>query len=512
MSIVSGKRIISNTIMLYIRMIVTMLIALYTSRVVLNVLGVEDYGLYNIVGGVVALFSFMNSAMSAATQRFITYELGRGDDKSLSRVFSMSVTSHLIIIAVFLLLAETIGLWFLNTQVQIPEGKETIANWIYQFSIIVLCFNIISVPYSASIIAYEKMSIYAIICIVDAVLKLVIASILSSVTSDELISYAFMLAVESFVVFLCYLIVCVRSFPICKYIPIFDKSLFKKLLGFSGWSMLGQMSLVGANQGSNILINIFYSVTVNATMGIANQVNVAVNNLVSSFQTAFQPQITKSYAIGDYVGLNSLMQKASKLSFYLLYIVSLPLILNIHEVLFLWLSNVPPHGEIFCILILIASMVNAIAGPLWMAIFATGNIKIYQIVISVIYLLDIPIVYLLFSIGCPPAYAIAVKILLNVIILGVRIMFNARRIPIFSIRLFLRNVLLPICLVVLISAPTMMLLNHLVELLNIWWKLLMIIIEVLFVFGIVYVVGLNCSEREFINNTIKTITKRFKHV
>ena len=494
------------------RMIVTMLIALYTSRVVLNVLGVEDYGLYNIVGGVVALFSFMNSAMSAATQRFITYELGRGDSKSINRVFSMSITSHLIIIAIFLVLAETIGLWFLNTQVQIPEGKEVTANWIYQFSIIVLCFNIISVPYSASIIAYEKMSIYAIISIVDAILKLVIATVLSSVSGDKLISYAFMLSIESIAVFLCYLIVSVRSFSVCKYTPVFDKELFKKLFGFSGWSMLGQMSLVGANQGSNILINIFYTVTVNATMGIANQVNVAVNNLVSSFQTAFQPQITKSYALGDFVGLNSLMQKASKLSFYLLYIVSFPLILNIHEILLLWLGNVPPFCEIFCILILIASMVNAIAGPLWMAIFATGNIKIYQIVISIIYLLDIPIVYLLFSIGCPPAYAIAVKIFLNVIILGVRIIFNARRIPSFSTGLFLRNVLLPIGLVVLISVPTMMLLDYLVELSSIWWKLLVIIIEVIFVSGIVYVVGLNCSERQFINNTIKTIAKRFKHV
>ncbi len=511
-SVVSSKRIASNTILLYVRMIITMIISLYTSRVVLNVLGVTDYGLYNIVGGVVALFSFLNNAMSAATQRFITYELGRGNQQTLSRVFSMSVTSHIIIIIIFAILAETVGLWFLNSQIQIPEGRADIANWVYQFSIVVLCFNILSVPYSASIIAHEKMNYYAIISILDAVMKLGIALIIAHISIDKLATYSFLLALESFLVFLSYKILCSRKFTMCKYVYFFDRKLFKQLFSFSGWSMLGQLSLVSANQGSNILINIFYSVTVNATMGIANQVNGAVNNLVSSFQTAFQPQITKSYAIGDFYGLNSLIQKASKLSFYLLYVVSLPLILNIKDVLSLWLGNVPLYSEVFCTLILIASMINAVAGPLWMAIFATGNIKIYQIVISLIYILDIPIVYLLFSIGCPPLFAIVVKILINVVILIVRIIFTTKKIQGFSAGKFMSKVIAPICFVVLITTSLSMFLHNFTHDIGIWGKLLIIILEVVLSSITIYFVGLSHSEKQFINRIVVSFYNKIKHV
>ena len=282
---VNGKRVAKNTMMLYIRMLLIMAVSLYTSRIVLKVLGVEDFGIYNIVAGIVVLFSFLNSAMSSATQRFLSFELGRGDINEVRRVFSMSMTAHISIALLILLFAETVGLWFLNTQINIPVDRVGAANWVYQFSILTFCIQIIRVPYNASIIAYERMTFYAYISIIEVVLKLLIVFLLVYFDFDKLKIYSVLIFLITLVICLSFKYFCCKTFPICRYNFFWNASLYKKIMSFSGWSLFGSVANVGSQQGMNILLNIFYGVSINAAMGIANQVSQAVYNFVYKFHS-----------------------------------------------------------------------------------------------------------------------------------------------------------------------------------------------------------------------------------
>ena len=377
----NSKRIAKNTAMLYIRMLLIMAVTLYTSRVVLEVLGVEDFGIYNIVGGVVVLFSFINNAMATATQRFLNFELGRNDIKEVGRVFSMSMTAHISIALLVLLLAETIGLWFLLTQMNIPDGRMNAAVWCYQFSILTTCIQIIRVPYNACIIAYERMSFYAYISILEVILKLLIVFLLSIGGFDKLIFYSILMFLVTVAVCYAYKIVCNRNFNISRYSFFWDKILYKKLMSFSGWSLFGSAANVGAQQGSNILLNIFYGVALNTASGISNQVTHALYSFVSNFQMAFNPSLVKNYATQDYSILEKMILASSKFSFFLFFIVSIPLFLYTDFFLSIWLRDVPAYASEFTRLMILFLALDTLAAPFWITVQASGSIKKYQIVV-----------------------------------------------------------------------------------------------------------------------------------
>lgn len=422
----NNKHIAKNTIFLYIRMLVLMLVSLYTSRVVLAALGVEDYGIYNVVGGIVVLFTFLNNAMVSSTQRYLNYELGKNDFLQAKKVFSISLNIHVLIAIIVLLLAETIGLWFLNNTIQYPECRELAVQVTYQLSILTTCVKIIRAPYNAAIIAHEKMSFYAYLSIFEAVLQLGIVFILMASASDRLILYSILLCIVAIIVNLCYYAYCKKKFSICNYELYKDKSLYKQLLGFSGWSLFGGLANIGASQGLNMLMNVFFGVTINAAMGIANQVNTAVSSFVSSFQTAFNPQIVKSYAAGDFGYFIKLILSTSKYSYLLLFILALPIYISTPEVLDLWLTEVPNYAVSFCRLMLIFALLDALQGPLWYSVQATGRIKTYQILMSFMILANLPIAYVCLKLGYASSSVLVIRCIINLATLFVRLWYLNR--------------------------------------------------------------------------------------
>lgn len=485
--------------MLYFRMLLTMAVTLYTSMVVLKTLGVDDFGIYNIVGGVVVLFSFLNNAMSTATQRFLNFEMGRGAEGDVNRMFSMSMTAHLSIALIVVLLSETIGLWFLNTQLNIPADRMNAANWVYQFTILTFCIQIIRVPYNASIIAYEKMSFYAYISIIEVVLKLLIVFLLLLFGWDKLQLYAVLTCGVTFIILILYKLYCNKAFTTCRYSFFWDKSLYKKLMSFSGWSLFGSVANVGAQQGLNILLNIFFGVAINAAMGIANQVSSAVFGFVSNFQTAFNPQIVKSYAMNDREYFMNLIFQSSKFSYYLLLLLSIPLLICTDFILQVWLTNVPEYTAPFCRLIILFLLVDAISAPLWMSVQATGDIRNYQILIGSLILLNFPLAYLVLKLGYPPESVLIVRVLINLLTYVVRIFYLRSKIDLPSGK-YIREVILVVSLVTLLALPLPLLVNHYV---TDWSGLIATTAVALFSTGLcIYGVGLKKNEREVLNRLV----------
>lgn len=422
-------------------MVLLMLVALYTSRVVINVLGVEDFGIYNIIGGIVVLFSFLNSAMTNATQRFFSYELGRNDNQRLNKVFNVSIICHVVVSLIVLILAETIGLWFVNTQLNIPNDRVTAAQWVYQFSILTFILNVIRVPYNAIIISYERMSLYAYITIAEASFKLLAVFILRYLSFDKLILYAILMALVTLLCNLVYFLYCKIKFECCKSFEVEkDRAIYRQLSSFFGWSLLGGASNVGAQYGGNILINIFHGVTVNAGFGVANQVSHAVSTFVNNFQMAFNPQLVKLYAQKNEKELNALIMRSALFSFYLMWVISLPLMINMPFILRLWLGTVPPYADAFCILMLLYYLVDAIQAPLFMTIYATGRIRNYQIWLSSIIILNIPLSWILLSIGYSPVVVIAVRLILNIISSIIRT-FYIKKLLSFDIHTYTKSVI-----------------------------------------------------------------------
>ena len=441
----NNKRIAKNTVVLYIRSIIVMILSLYTSRVILQALGVEDYGLYNVIGGVVALFSFLRTSMTKSTQRYLNVEMAK-DVGDLESVFRVSLTLHVLISVFALLLAETIGLWLLNTYIQIPEGREFAAAIVYQSTIISLVFTILTVPYSACLIAHERMDFFAIVSIVDAVLKLLIAWAILLDGFDKLIVYGYLLMLISILNLLMYIVYCKRKFIECKNRLLFDRVKMRDMIGYTTWTVVGQAAIVGTNQGNSILVNMFHSVSANAAMGVASQINSAVVSLTSNFQTAFNPQITKSYAARNYNYLRFLIYTTSKISFFLLTCVSLPIMLNIDMVLSLWLKNVPQDSGIFCILVLWNSILNALSAPLNFTVLSSNKIRNFQIATSITYLLDLIILYCFFLAGAPAIMAMYVKVGIMVAVLFVRLHYCSKEVECISMGSYLKDVLAPLLL------------------------------------------------------------------
>lgn len=393
----SNRRIAKNTLALYVRMFLTIVVGLYTSRVVLATLGVEDYGVYGVVGGITSMLGFLNASMSGATSRFLTFELGRGDKKRLENTFSSAMIVHMGIAAVVLVLAETVGLWFLCHKLVIPPERMTAAHWVYQLSILSSMLAITQVPYNATIIAHENMNVYAYVEILNSVLKLLIVYLLTIGDFDKLILYAVLMLAVSVTVMMTYRIYCVRHYSESHFHWVWDKTHLKPLLSFSGWDLYGNMSVTVRQQGINFLINMFFGVVFNAASSIATTVNGMVTGFAYNLIQAFRPAIIKEYAAGNIKEMEIMIGNAAKYTVLLFGCMLTPLIFELPFVMELWLGNVPEKAVDFCRLLLIASLFNLINNVIGIGIHATGNIKRISLVTGSLIFACVPFVYLLFE-------------------------------------------------------------------------------------------------------------------
>lgn len=501
----NNKTIAKNTLILYIRMFFTMTVSLYTSRVVLNTLGIQDYGVYSIVGGIVTLFSFFNGAMTSATQRFLAFDIGKNDIMQLKKTFNATLNIHIGISILVLVLAETIGLWFVNYKLNLPVDRMIAVNWVYQFSVFTFLLGIIQVPYDALIVAREKMDIYAYMSIVEVFLKLIIVYLLVIFSYDKLILYAGLLFLVSFIVRAGHMQYCKWKYKESIYEFYFDKSFYKVLLSYSGWSLFGNIAAVARGQGSNILLNLFFGTVLNAAYGISMQVQTTVYTFVLNFQMAVNPQIIKQYAAGNKEQCLKLIFQSAKFSYFLLFILACPIIYNVDFILELWLKKPPNFTSIFVILSIINLLIECISGSLMIGAQATGNIKWYQIVIGTLIFLNLPVSYVLLKIYKAPVLIFYTSIFISLLSLVFRLFF-LRVIIGISILEFCKSVILRIIVVTIITIGVFTFFNHIINISN-EWLCLIFKSSVLFVTIICSIIffGINKDEYEFMKKSIKKI-------
>ena len=446
----ANKRIAKNTLVLYVRMLFTMGISLFTSRVILQTLGVEDYGISSVVGGVISMFTFINAAMVSSTQRYLNFELVRGDANQLRSVFSTSLQIHALIALAIIVLSETVGLWFLNEKLVIPEARMTAAMWVYQCSILSCAVSIMSTPYNAVIVAHEKMSAFAYISILDVSLKLLVVYLLVVLPFDKLIILAILnLLVQLFIRYI-YTLYCHRHFPESYFQFRFNKTLFKEMFGFAGWSFWGNLAAILYTQGLNMMLNIFFGPIVNAARGIAVQVQSAVQQFVGGFQTALNPQITKNYASNNLPQMHSLMFRSARFSFLLLFFLSLPVLMETNFILTLWLKTVPDDAVIFTQIMICISLIYTTANPCIIANQATGKVKIYQMVVGGILLLILPISYVVLKLGAP-AYSVFIVHFCIESLAQLSRMYMLRKLIHLPLWQYMKNIYIPIVSTVVIA-------------------------------------------------------------
>lgn len=502
-----NARLAKNTMFLYFRMIFIMAVTLYTSRVVLRVLGVEDFGIFNVVAGVVAMFGFLNSSMSATTQRFISFSLGRGDD-NLNKVFSTCVLTHALIALGVLVLVESVGLWFLYNKMIIPEVRMDAAFWVFQFSALSTVVTVMSIPFNADIIAHEKMSAFAYISIVEVCLKLLIVFLLDVGNIDKLVLYGFLLLLVQCGIFLTYMGYCLRHFKESRFRFVYEKKLFSEVFSFAGWNLWGYLASILYTQGLNILLNVFFGPVVNAARGLANQVDGAIRLFASNFQMAINPQIVKTYAAKDLESMHKLVFRSSKFSFFLLLALSLPVMIEAPVILRLWLSTVPDWTASFLRLMLVVVIVDSVANPLMTSAAATGRIKLYQSVLGGIQLLIVPVAYVVLRMGGEPNSVFVVHICICLIAFAVRL-FIVRGMIGLSIKKYLMEVCVKSGVVTVVA--TVLPLTLYFSMNN---SLLSAIVVVFVSLGSVavsaYAIGLTKSERVFVSDKIGQILAKFK--
>lgn len=493
---------------LYFRMFLTMGVGLYTSRLVLDALGVVDYGIYGLVGGIVTMFAFLNAAMASATQRYLSFDIGRNDFVQLQKTFNATLNIHFLIAFIILVLAETIGLWFLNYKLEIPADRMTAANWVFQFSIFTFILNVIQVPYNALLIAREHMNVYAYVSILETILKLIIVLILVQADTDRLILYGILTFCVSFVIRMVYKLYCKKRFKESVYKFFYDKTYYKELLSYSGWNLFGNIAAVARGQGSNILLNLFFGPIANAAYALTLMVQGIIGNFVSNFQMALNPQIVKNYSKGDKQASLNLMYKSAKFSFFAMFILVLPFLYNIDYVMNLWLKEVPPYTLDFIKLALIYSLVETISNPLMTGAQATGKIKWYQIIIGSFIFLSLPAIWIVLKLTNNPLDVYWVLIGNSVIALILRVLFLTKMMDLDAIK-FLKEVLLKIVIVVLLVVYLSNLALRLFVLSN---ELSAFILNatLITVFNLLVIsfIGLTRSEKTFIFNIIKSKIKK----
>lgn len=446
----NNKRIAKNTLVLYVRMFIVLFVNLYVSRVILTSLGVVDYGIYNVVGSVVVMFSYMNSALSLATTRFLSYEMRNGVER-LNVVFNTSFVIQVVFALIIVLISESIGLWLVNEKLVIPEERLGIANWVYQFSVLTTVVSIVSVPYNSAIISHERMNVFAVVSIIEVLLKLTVALIIVYVNIDRLLFYGFALLLVSILSFIMRLWYCNKFFEEIEHIRVFNKQLFKEMFSFVGWNFFGATAGMSVGQGLNFIINIFFGPAVNAARGIAIQVEGAINQFVTSINTAVNPQIIKRYSNGDRRGTFNLVFFASKISFLLLLSISLPVIVDCNYLLSLWLWEVPEHAVLFTQLILIYLLTLSLTYSINMSAQASGNIKYFQIAEGCIIFMNIPIVLLLFYMGFPAYVSFVSMIVISIVTFIVKVVVLKNTIG-FPIKDYIVKVIFRLLLISLICA------------------------------------------------------------
>ena len=449
---VSNKRILKNTLFLYCRMIIVLLVSLYATRVILNVLGVTDYGIYNVVAGFVSMFSFLNSAMNNTTQRYLNYERGRGDLNSLSNVFNTACQIQAIIAVVTLLLLEVFGVWYINNIMIIPQERIIAANWVFQFSSLSLVLLILQIPYSADIISHERMDYYALVSIIDVAVKLLIVIVLPCLSYDKLFVYGLLSFLLSLINFLLFYIYSNRNFVEVKLRFEFDRELFKTMLSFSGWNMLGAIAYTIQGQGLNVLVNSFFGPVVNAARAIAFQIHAAISGFSENIATAFKPQLIESYAIQDLRRTKELMFSMSKYCYLMIFIFSLPVIVEIESILSIGLGGtVPDYTAIFAILVLVNLLVSSLNLPISQTVQATGKVKYYQIIRSLLVALTLPISWLFLKEGYNPTVVFWITIMVSIINQPVCMIILHSNFD-YSYLDYIQNVILP-CMLLTVVAP-----------------------------------------------------------
>lgn len=495
------KRIAKNTFFMYIRMFVMMLVSLYTSRVILNVLGVEDYGTYNVVGGVVSMFTLLTASMSASISRYLTFSLGKGDYETLRRVFSVSVEVQIAMAVVIVLAVEAVGVWFLNTQMKIPPERMVAANWVMQCSLISFVVGLLMVPYNASIISHERMNIYAYISIWDAVMKLVIVYALYVSPFDKLKSYAVLLLIVSTLTTVIYWVYCLRNFEECRFQIVKDKRLVKEMASFAGWGMLGDGAWMLNTQGVNILMNIFFGVVLNAARGVATTVDNVVQSFVRNFMVALNPQITKSYASGDYEYMHRLIFMGSKYSYFLMLFFFVPISLETRTILTLWLKIVPDYAVVFTQLTLMSTMCFMLGNTLITAIQATGQIRMYSIVMGLMALSNFPLTWIAFALKASPVWAYIIYLAIFFCMIFVRLYMAKDKIHLsawdFVNKVLLRSACTTVFAFLLPGLLCVFQADSILRMLEVCF------VSVLGSLLAIYFVGLDKLEREFANNMIR---------
>lgn len=494
--------------MLYIRMLLSMAVSLYTSRIVLNTLGVEDYGLYTLIAGFVTIFGFLNSTMSGATSRFLTFELGKSDPVRQNKTFCAAMTVHIGIALIVLILAETIGLWFLNCKLNIPADRMFAAQWVYQLSILSILFTIIQVPYNASIIAHERMGVYAYVEILHVTLKLLLVYILLIVSYDKLILYASLSLFVSFIIMNIYRLYCKRSFPECRYSSLGEKGEIRPLLSFSGWDLFGHMSYTVRQQGTNVLLNLFFGAALNAASGLATQVQGIIFSFATNIITAVRPQIIKSFATHKTDQMLNLIFASSKYICFLMIFLIVPLIAEMEFVLTVWLKNVPQYAVQFCQILLLSCIISSISQVVYIGIHATGQLKYSSINRSTIYMLTPVIIWILFRLNFSAITSYVVILLSQIFICGSDIFFLKKSIPSLSVKKMLKEVVAP-CLITLTASiiPALLIYG---DVSGGWGRLLLVFFETFVIVLIFTAVFTGKETRKIVISRVVKILRRNK--
>lgn len=503
-----NKRLSKNTLVLYLRMIFTMVLNLYTSRLVLQALGVEDFGIYNVVGGVVTMLSFINSSLGNANSRFIAVTLGKGDENELKKVFSCIISIHYFFALILLLVFETVGLWFVQTQLVIPAERMAAAMWVYQSAVFSAVILIISSPYNGMIIAHERMEAFAFISIMDAVLKFGLALSLLFIGFDKLIYYAILHVFIQVLIRFIYVIYCKRNFVESKYKLMYDKEVSRPILSFAGWTLTGNLAMMGYTQGLNILLNIFFGPVVNAARGVSVQVQAAARTFFASFQTAINPQIMKSYAQEELERMHTLVIASSRFSYYLMLLVSIPLVLHTQYILELWLGDVPDYSAPFVQIMLVVSLINTLSNPTMTALQATGRIKVVQIVESTLLLLVVPIAYICLKFfNIDPVEVFVVYFIIEFITQFVRVfmIYPMIKLPVSH---YFTKVLWPLTKVTVLSSGICYMINHFLNVHSFIMLCITSTVYVIVIALIVYCFGIFKAERTVVVQYINKILKR----
>lgn len=492
----SNNRIAKNTLLLYFRQILIMGISLYTVRVVLNALGVTDFGLYNVVAGFVSMFSFLSGAMSSASQRYFAYDIGKEDNEHLKVTFSQTLSIYFCIVFFAIFFAETIGLWFITNKLSIPYERKFAVNCVYQFSVLSLAFTIMTSPYMADIVAHEDMNIYAYVSIVEVFLKLGVAFFVKFINFDKLILYGLLLFIVTIVNTTIYRIICKIKYSECKFRIMWDREYAKEMFNFTGWSLFGALVGLFKNQLINILLNQFFEPAINATRSIANSVNSSVNSFSQNFSTALKPQIIKLYAKDDIYGSVNLTFRGCKFTYFLMLVFTVPLIFNMETVLYIWLGTIPTNAILFTRLALLDALIESVSYPIMALNQATGKIRVYQLVVGGILLLNFPISWVVLKLGMPAysVYIVALVVCFFALILRVLIVYRQVK---FSMKMFFTKVLGRTLVVTLFSTFLVFFFHKLVTA-KIIFGLINIIIDVLIVSLFIIFIGFDKDEKKLV--------------